>query len=71
MSTEQQITDLKNRHAKRLLSQKGVSGIGVEKDDAGGYVLAVYVSDPATAIPNQIEGFPLKIVVSGIFGRNV
>jgi hypothetical protein len=69
MATEQQIIDLKNRHAQRLLSIKGVSGVGVEKDDAGGYVLAVHLDDPAVKIPEQIEGLPVKRVVGGAFRK--
>jgi hypothetical protein len=69
MATEQQITDLKNRHAKRLLSQKGVGGVGVEKDDAFGYVLVVHVEDPQASIPDQIEGFHVKRLAGGSFRK--
>ena len=69
MATEQQITDLKNRHAQRLLSKKGVSGVGVEKDESGGYLLAVHLDDPQASIPDQIEGFPVKRIVGGPFRK--
>jgi S1-C subfamily serine protease len=69
MATEQQITNLKNRHYQRLLSQKGVSGVGVEKDKSGGYVLVVHLDDPQVPIPDQIEGLPVKRVVGGAFRK--
>jgi hypothetical protein len=68
-ATEQQITDLKNRHAQWLLSRKGVSGVGMEQDEAGGYVLVVHLDDTQVPIPDQIEGLPSKRVVVGAFRK--
>jgi hypothetical protein len=49
----------------------GVCGVGVEKDDAGRPVLTVHLDsdDPEVkaAIPNSLEGQPLKLVKSGPF----
>jgi hypothetical protein len=69
MATLEQVRDVKQRHAPRLLAEPGVSGVGVEKDDAGNYVLAIHLdtADPAVRdrIPAQIEGSPVKVVVEG------
>jgi hypothetical protein len=70
MATEQQITDLKNRHAQRLLSQKGVSGVGVEMDKPGEYILVVHVNDPLVQIPEQIESLPVKRRVVAAFRKS-
>ena len=42
MATEQEIREVKRRHSPQLLSVSGVSGVGIEKDDAGEFVLAVH-----------------------------
>jgi hypothetical protein len=48
-----------------------VNGVGVERDSAGEYYLAVHVDRDAAAarrrLPRQIEGQPVKVVVSGPF----
>jgi len=48
-----------------------VSGVGIEKDDAGDYVLAVHLdSDEAgKELPAEIEGVPVKYVRSGPFRK--
>lgn len=73
MATEQEIRELKHRHAPSLLSRPGVCGVGVEKDDAGGYVLAVHVEadDPEALkhLPEEIEGHSLKYIRSGPFRK--
>jgi hypothetical protein len=73
MASEAQALDIKRRHSARLLNQPGVSGVGVEKDDKGEFVLAVHL-DPtqpnaAAAIPNSIEGCPVKRIFSGPFAK--
>ncbi|HEX9424417.1 MAG TPA: hypothetical protein VF899_14345 [Pyrinomonadaceae bacterium] len=50
-----------------------MSGVGIEKDDAGEYVLAVHLdSDTPEAgkeLPAEIEGVPVKYVRSGPFRK--
>ena len=69
MATEQQIREIKQRHGPALMKQAGISGVGIEKDEQGGYVLAVHASDPKAlaSVPEQIEGVPVKRVHSGPF----
>jgi hypothetical protein len=73
MATEDEIRGLKQRHGRELLSQRGVSGVGIERDEAGEYVLAVHLdSDAAEAankLPQEIEGHRVKYVVSGPFRK--
>jgi len=72
MVSEAQALDIKRRHSARLLDQPGVSGVGVEKDERGEFVLAVHL-DPtqpnAAAIPDSIEGCPVKRIFSGPFSK--
>jgi hypothetical protein len=73
MATESEIQDLKQRHGARLLQQPGVSGVGIEKDDEGGYVLAVLLDsdDPALrgGLPERLEGHAVRYSVSGPFRK--
>lgn len=73
MATEQEIRDLKHRHGAQLLSRPGVSGVGIEKGDAGDYVLAVHVDtdDPEALkdLPDDIEGHAVKYISSGPFRK--
>jgi len=74
MATEYEVREVKRRHAPHLLKQPGVSGVGVEKDDAGGnYVLAIHLdSDDAEvrkSLPDEIEGHRIKYVYSGPFRK--
>lgn len=43
VATEEELREVKRRHSMRLLQLPGVSGVGVEKDSAGNYVLVVHV----------------------------
>ncbi len=69
IATEQEIRELKNRHSARLLNESGVSGVGIEKDDAGQYVLAVHLDDDAPEMPDEIEGYRVKYIKSGPFRK--
>lgn len=71
MATEAELKEVKRRHSPHLLQMPGVCGVGVEKDDAGEYVLAVHVNvdDPQVeqTLPQTLEGHPIKVVRSGPF----
>jgi hypothetical protein len=71
MLTEQQARDVKQRHSQELLSKPGVSGVGVEKDESGEFVITVYLDsdDPGIQkqLPQDLEGVPVKFVLSGPF----
>lgn len=73
MATEDEIRDLKTRHAADLLARPGVSGVGVERDGQGGYVLTVHLAsgDPAVraSLPEQIEGHLIRYSQSGPYRR--
>lgn len=71
MATEEEIMRVKSRHSLELLQQPGVCGVGVERDERGGYVLAVHLdaaqADAGKGVPDTIEGFPVRRVLSGPF----
>ena len=72
MATEQEIRELKHRHSARLLSLPGVSGVGIERDEEGQYLLAVHLDADAEAprdLPPTIEGYPVRYVRSGPFRK--
>jgi len=73
MASEEAVREVKRRHSPELLRQPGVCGVGVEKDEAGNYVIAVHLDtdDPEVRarLPQQIEGYPLKLIRSGPFRR--
>lgn len=62
MSTERQIKALKKRHAKDLLAHPSVSGVGVERDEDGQYVLAVHISEDADDLPAELDGHRLTYI---------
>jgi len=71
MPSEEEVAEIKRRHSAQLLQQPGVCGVGVEKDDAGNFYLAVHLdaSDPRAGenVPDSIEGTPVKRIRSGPF----
>jgi hypothetical protein len=62
---------IKERYGPSLMARPGVNGVGVERDTAGEYYLAVHVDKDDAAVrrglPREIEGQPVKIVASGPF----
>ena len=73
MVTEQTAREIKSRHSDRLLKQPGVSGVGVGKDDAGNFVIALYLDthDPnlEANLPKDLEGCPVKLIHSAPFRK--
>ncbi len=73
MATEEEVREVKRRHAPQLLKQEGVSGVGVEKDEAGDYFLTIHLDtdDPEarSRLPDQIEGHSVQYIRSGPFQK--
>ena len=73
MATEDEIRDLKARHSAGLMARPGVAGVGVERDEAGGYVLTVHLAsdDPVlrAALPETLEGHPVRYALSGPYRK--
>jgi hypothetical protein len=73
MATEEELREVKRRHAPQLLKQPGVCGVGVEKDDSGDYVLAIHLDtdDPEVLkeLPDHVEGHRVRYVQSGPFRK--
>jgi hypothetical protein len=72
MATEAELRAVKLRHSARLLQMPDVCGVGIEKDEAGEYVLVVHVNAlearSEAKLPKTLEGHRLKVVRSGPFG---
>lgn len=73
MSTEDEIRALKRRHSAELLRRPEVSGVGVERDEDGEFVLAVHLNtaDPKVIerLPRRIEGYRIRYLHSGPFRK--
>ncbi len=73
VNTEAELRALKRRHARSLLAQSGVSGVGLEQDARQNWQLVIYLErDDATvraALPQTIEGWPVAFVVTGAFRK--
>lgn len=66
MSLAEQV---KATHEEALLRIPGVVGVGVTDGELGESVIAVYVTgeDVVAAVPSEIEGVRVRVVVSGEF----
>ncbi len=64
------IEQVKEKHENRLLNISGVQGIGIG-EESGKSIIIIYVAKKTKSlldkIPAQIEGYPVKIEVSGEF----
>ena len=73
MASEKEVTKIKDQIAFKLLDQPEVSGVGVEKDDKDGYVLAIHLNtdDPEIRkrLAVQIKGAPVKFLSSGPYRK--
>jgi hypothetical protein len=73
MNSEQQINDVKDRHAEELFRKPGVVGVGVEQDDKGKFVLTVHVEsddpDILSVLPQQVEGYDVRVIPSGKYRK--
>ncbi len=65
MATEQKLKELKRRYSSQLLSQKGVYGVGIEKDEDGKPILAIHLDDSSVEnldLPKEFEDYPVKYI---------
>jgi hypothetical protein len=73
MPTEEEVSALKRRHSAWFLSQPEVSGIGVEQDEKGNFVLAVHLNTAEAKarerLPDSLEGHRVKYIASGPFRK--
>jgi hypothetical protein len=73
MQSEQEARDIKRKHSAQLLARPGVCGVGVERDDAGRYVITIHLgtndSSISSQLPTEIDGYPVKLVHSGPFHK--
>jgi hypothetical protein len=73
MATEEEIRALKERHGEELLRRPGVSGVGIQRDQGGEYLLAVHLDrdagEAAEALPEEIEGHRVLYLRTGPFNK--
>jgi hypothetical protein len=73
MPSEEEARLVKQRYSSKHLGRDGICGVGVEKDEAGNYVISIHLDtdDPAVRarLPGQIEGYPVKPIFSGPFRK--
>ncbi len=71
MLTEEEARAVKSRHSADLLAKPGVSGVGVEKDEDGQFVIVLHLDadhpEVQQELPKEIEGCRVKLVRSGPF----
>jgi hypothetical protein len=71
MTSEEELREVKRRHSRQLLDLPGVCGVGIEKDAAGAYVLAIHLDatnpQAGEGVPDTIEGHAVKRIQSGPF----
>jgi hypothetical protein len=71
MVTEAEAHEIKRRHSVELMRHPGVSGVGVEKDQRGNFVLRLHVTgespDVGKDLPKEIDGLPVLITRGGQF----
>ena len=62
------ISRVKQIHERELMAIDGVEGVGIGRNQIGDDAILVYLRDAETAkrIPGQIEGFPVRIEITGI-----
>ncbi len=65
MGSEQKLKELKRRYSSQLLNQKGVYGVGIEKDEDGKPILTVHLDDSSVEnldLPKEFEDYPVRYV---------
>jgi hypothetical protein len=69
MATHDEIRRIKDLYGQELLSNQGVAGVGIERDDGSDYKLVVHLADESVRkdLPDQLEGHKVHYVASGPF----
>jgi hypothetical protein len=69
MPTVEQVREVKRKHSASLLKRPGVCGVDIDVQKSGEAILTVHLdsSDPKvrSALPRQLDGFPVKYVYTG------
>lgn len=66
-SAQSEIERVKQKHEARLLEIDGVVGVGIQRNEIGDDVIAVYLHERSVQqrIPTQLEGFSVVTEVTG------
>lgn len=73
MATFEEAKQVKHKHSAALLRQRGICGVDVQTDAAGGAVICVHLDSNEAAVlkavPKQLEGIPVKCLQTGPFQK--
>ena len=73
MASEADVKAVKRQHSAQLLSKPGVTGVGVEQDETGDFVLVVHIVDESALgslrLPPRIDGVTVRPIVTGQYGK--
>ena len=73
MTTENTALEVKRRNSAHLRSLAGVCAVGVEKDEAGDFVLAVHLDETIVEagedVPDLVEGVIVVRLRGGAFRK--
>jgi hypothetical protein len=73
MSSEEDVRTVKRRHSAQLLSKPGVTGVGVEQDERGDFVLVIHVADEnalvALGLPDRLDDVPVRPIITGQYRK--
>ncbi len=69
MATVDELRALKRKYSANLLRRRGVCGVDIDIRESGEAILTVHLDtlDPKvrSALPNQLDGFPVEYVYTG------
>lgn len=71
MATHDEIRAIKDRYARELMGNRGVSGVGIEQDSENDYKLVVHLDDESAreSLPDKLDGHKVHYVNSGPFTK--
>jgi hypothetical protein len=69
MATEEELRDLKKRHAATLLEHPAVAAVGIEKDEKGELALTVHLTGAADDLPRELDGHRVRYVRRGPYTK--
>ncbi len=65
--SDSELTRVMRKYEQELFALDGVVGMDIQANDIGDDVIAIYIRDESVRknVPNQLDGFPVMIIVSG------
>ena len=70
ISVSKSITEVKAKHASRLMAEPGVISVGVGQDADGQAIIIIGVDNKASqsnlTLPQELDGYPVEVQVIGV-----